>query len=65
VIIVDGHEKKTKARVTWDGKKVECDNEKFFAYLKKECGSTKDGEEFLEEVMLRFKSGYLHAYQIG
>ncbi len=65
VIIVDGHAKKTKARLTWDGKKVECDDEEFFKHLKAELGSTKDGDEFLERVMARFKSGYLHAYQIG
>jgi len=65
VIVVDGQAGKTKARLTWDGKKVTCDDENFFEYLKSECGSVKDGSEFLQNVMLRFKSGYLHAYRIG
>ena len=65
VVIVDGQANKPKARLTWDGKTLESDNPEFLEYLKKHFGSVSDGEAFLDQVLLRFKSGYMHAYQIG
>ncbi len=65
VIIVDGQKSKTVCRLTWDGKKIEADNQEFFEHLKKRLGSPADGELFLEKVLARFKSGYMSAYQIG
>jgi hypothetical protein len=66
IVIVDGHENKTEARIFWDGKKVTSDSEEFLSYLKTVIGpSIKDGDKFLDSVLRRFKSGYLHAYEIG
>jgi hypothetical protein len=66
VIIVNGQNNKTKARVQWDGKKITSDDEEFLNYLKKVLNSSiKDGDDFLDDILSRFKSGYLHAYEIG
>ena len=64
VILVNGQTKKQEAKITWDGKKLESDDPELLDYLKKLFGS-KDGEDFLRQVMQRYKSGYMHAYKIG
>lgn len=67
VIILNGSKKEAVARFTWDGKKVESDNEEFFDYMKKEFGAPnkENGDDFLDQILARFRSGYMHAYQIG
>ncbi|MHA2068139.1 MAG: hypothetical protein ACXABY_27575 [Candidatus Thorarchaeota archaeon] len=67
IAVIDGKKNKTIATLWWDGKRIQSDNEKFLASLKHVDGLhfSLTNKHSLDELLQRFKNGYIHAYKVG